>query len=80
MLGATLHATKNTWKYIMVQNTLPNTITKMNQKLLVTLTPRQFLVDGYNVPIIASMKALAGMAADDEDPNGKFALMAGVSA
>lgn len=79
MLGATLHATGNSWKAILAQNTLANTIRNMNQKLLITLTPRQFLVDGYNIPIIASMKALGGMAGEDEDPNGRYAFMAAVS-
>lgn len=79
MVGATLHATGGTWKGILAQNTMTNTIKNMHQKLLITLTPREFLVDGFDVPIIASMKALAGMAGEDEDPNGRFSLMGGVS-
>lgn len=79
MLGATIHMTRGTFKGVMALNTLPGTIKNMNQKLLVDLTPRQFLIDGYDVPIIPSMKALAGLASENEDPNGRFSLMSAVS-
>ena len=75
-----MQATAGTFKAIFALNTLSNTIRNQNQKLLITITPRQFLMDGYENTVIASMKQLGGMAKEDEDPTGRFALMMTVCA
>ena len=78
MLGAAI-GTATPLGRMFLANTLANTVKKMDQKLLITLTPREFLIDGYNIPIIASFKALGGVASEDEDPDGKFSLMSKVT-
>lgn len=79
MIGAAVHSTKDSLKWIVTQSLLANSIKNQNQKLLITLTPREFLIDGYNNTMIASMKQLGGMAGENEDPSGKFSLMMSVS-
>jgi hypothetical protein len=79
MIGAAVHSTKDSLKWSVTQSLLSNTIKQQNQKLLITLTPREFLIDGYNNTMIAAMKQLGGMAGENEDPNGKFSLMLSVS-
>ena len=73
-----MHATHGSLKWLFASNLMTNTIRNMKQQLLVTVTPREFLMDGYNVPVVAAMKQLGGMASEDEDPNGRFSLMMAV--
>jgi len=80
LVAVVLERTKSSFMGFMMKSALSNSISSMEEKLFKETTPREFIMNGYDVPIMESLQALRTQLGDPEaasapPPSGRFSLM-----